>query len=161
MTDSADMAGERVLAELEEIEFWEGASALSATAIHLKDDSSSSAEPRIYDLEERTARFGESVIRFAKRIPETSVNRRIISQLVGAAISVGANYCEADDASSKKEFRQKIGYSRKEAREARFHLRMVVASEPQLKDDPRILWREARELHLIFCATLRTSENNT
>lgn len=161
MTKLEDMAGERVLAELEEIEFWEGAIGLSTTDSHLKDDSVPSKEPRAYDLEERTARFGDSVIRFAKKIPDNSVNRRIISQLVGAAISVGANYCEADDASSKKEFRQKIGFSRKEAREARFHLRMVVASEPQLKDDARILWREARELHLIFCAIIRNSGTPT
>ena len=59
---------------------------------------------RVYDLEERTARFGEAVIDFAKAIPVTPVTNRIISQLVGAATSVGANYVEADDAVSKKAF---------------------------------------------------------
>jgi len=57
---------------------------------------------RIYDLEARTARFGEIVIDFAKTIPQSPVTSRIISQLVGAGTSVGANYVEADDAVSKK-----------------------------------------------------------
>jgi four helix bundle protein len=74
-------------------------------------------EKRIYDLEERTARFGEAVIDFAKTIPQNPVTSRIISQLVDAATSVGANYVEADDAVSKKEFIKNIGTCRKELRE--------------------------------------------
>ena len=66
-----------------------------------------------YDLEERTALFGESVIDFAKQIPVNEITRSLIGQVVRSSTSVGANYCEADDASSKKEFRQKIGYCRK------------------------------------------------
>ena len=72
---------------------------------------------RVYDLEERTARFGEAVIDFAKTIPYNSVTSRIITPLVGATTSVGANYVEADDAVSKKEFIKNIGTCRKEARE--------------------------------------------
>ena len=68
----------------------------------------------VFDLEERTARFGEDVIGFARTVPENAVTKRLISQLVGAATSVGANYCEADDAVSKKEFRYKIGICKKE-----------------------------------------------
>jgi hypothetical protein len=60
------------------------------------------SEKCVYDLEERTARFGEAIIDFAKTIPQRAVTNRIISQLVGAATSVGANYVEADDAVSKK-----------------------------------------------------------
>ena len=63
----------------------------------------------VYDLEERTARFGEAVIDFARTIPQDTVTNRIIYQLVGAATSVGANYVEADDAVSKKEFLKSIG----------------------------------------------------
>ena len=58
-----------------------------------------------YDLEERTALFGESIVDFAKTIPINLVTKRLIPQLVGAGTSVGANYCEADDAVSKKDFR--------------------------------------------------------
>ena len=62
-------------------------------------------EAKKYDLEERTARFGEAVIAFAKKIPVTPVTRPLIDQLVKSGTSVGANYCEADDAESKKAFR--------------------------------------------------------
>src|SRR6266478_1108615 len=55
------------------------------------------ARSKPYDLEERTAQFGEAIIRFAKNIPRGPVNNRLIGQLVGAGTSVGANYCEADD----------------------------------------------------------------
>ncbi len=106
-------------------------------------------------LAERTARFGESIIRFAKKIPRNSVNDRLINQLVGASTSVGANYCEADDAVSGKEFKQKIGISRKESKEAMFFLRMVAAAEQNLAAEARVLWREAKELNLIFGAIWR------
>ena len=108
------------------------------------------AKPLVYDLEERTARFGEAVIDFAKQIPQDAVTNRLISQLVGAATSVGANYVEADDAVSKKEFLKSIGTCRKEARETKHFLRMVVRAAPEVKPCARTLWLEAKELHLIF-----------
>jgi len=58
-----------------------------------------------YDLEERTAKFGEEVIKFANKIPKNPITISIIGQLVDAGTSVGANYCEADDAESKEEER--------------------------------------------------------
>ena len=111
---------------------------------------------RVYDLEERTARFGEAVIDFATSIPQNPVTNRIISQLVGAATSVGANYVEADDAVSKKEFLKNIGTCRKEARETKHFLRMIVRAVPDLKSHARPLWQEARELHLIFSKIWRS-----
>lgn len=105
----------------------------------------------IYNLEERTARFGERVIDFAKLIPRNPVTSRIINQLVGAGTSVGANYVEADDAVSKKEFLKNIGTCRKESREVKHFLRMAVRAVPELKVQARKVWREAKELHLIFC----------
>ena len=106
-------------------------------------------------LDQRTIRFGEAIIRFAKKIPQSSVNERLISQLVGAATSVGANYCEADDSVSGKEFKQKIGTCRKESKEVMFFLRMIASAEPTLADEARVLWREAKELNLIFGAIWR------
>jgi four helix bundle protein len=105
---------------------------------------------RVYDLEERTARFGEAVIDFARAIPQDAITSRIISQLVAAATSVGANYVEADDAVSKKEFLKSIGTCRKEARETKHFLRMIVRAVPESKTQARMLWLEAKELHLIF-----------
>src|SRR4030067_2867913 len=81
---------------------------------------------RVFDLDERTAAFGESVIDFAKTVPKGPVTNRLIDQLVGAGTSIGANYCEADDAVSKKDFRHKIGICKKEARETKFYVRMIV-----------------------------------
>jgi len=105
---------------------------------------------RVYDLEERTARFGEPIVEFAKTIPENPVINRIITQLVGAGTSIGPNYVEADDAVSKKEFLKNIGTCRKEARETKHFLRMAVRAVPELKPQARMLWLEAKELHLIF-----------
>ena len=105
---------------------------------------------RVYDLEERTARFGEAAIDFAKTIPQDAVTNRLIGQLVGATTSVGANYVEADDPVSKKEFLKNIGTCRKEARETKHFLRMAVRAVPELKPKARKPWTEARELNLIF-----------
>ena len=111
-----------------------------------------------YDLEERTALFGEAVIEFAKTVPVNPVTTRLISQLVGAATSVGANYCEADDAVSGRDFRHKISICKKEAREAKFFVRMIVRAEPKLREKARPLWQEARELHLIFAKIYRSKQ---
>jgi four helix bundle protein len=117
-----------------------------------------SDERPVYDLEERTARFGEAVIDFARTIPPNPVTNRIIGQLVGAATSVGANYAEADDAVSKKEFLKNIGTCRKEARETKHFLRMTVRAVPELKPQARVLWLEAKELHLIFSKIWRSGK---
>ena len=111
---------------------------------------SNNQNTKIYDLEERTAKFGESAIKFAKKIPENAVTKRIIPQLVAASTSIGANYCEADDAESSKDFIHKLGISKKEARETKHWLRMIAIATPELKDEARILWQEAKELHLIL-----------
>ncbi len=113
---------------------------------------------RRFDLEERTALFGEAVIAFARTIPVNDVTKALISQLVRAATSVGANYVEADDADSKKDFRFKIGLARREARETKHWLRMIVAAEKQLREAARLLWQEAKELNLIFAAIRRSGD---
>ena len=69
---------------------------------------------------------------------------------------VGANYCEADDAVSKKEFRYKIGICKKEARESKHFLRMMVKAKPELRTNIVPLWTEAKELHLIFAKIYRS-----
>lgn len=111
-------------------------------------------EKRVYDLEERTARFGEAIIDFAKTIPQSAVTYRIVGQLIGAATSVGANYVEADDAVSKKVFLKNIGTCRKEAPETRHFLRMAVRAVPELKPQARKLWAEAKEIAPHFLENL-------
>src|SRR5437870_6338985 len=123
----------------------------------VREDALPAQQPA-YDLEERTARFGESVIDFANIIPRIPVTRRLIEQLVGSGTSVGANYCEADDAVSKKEFRLRCGTCKKEARETKYFLRMIVRAVPELKSEARPLWQEAKELHLVFAKIWRSAE---
>jgi four helix bundle protein len=110
---------------------------------------------RAFDLAERTAVFGEEVIRFCKNIRRDAVVTPLIRQLVRSATSVGANYVEADEAGSKKEFMYRVSICRREARETQYWLRMIVAAKPDLKDQARTLWREAKELMLILAAIHR------
>jgi len=84
----------------------------------------------------------------------------LVDQLTGCGTSVGGNYCEADDAVSKKEFAHIIGTCRKEARESMFFIRMIAKACPELRPDARELWREAHELHLIFSKIRRTTIQN-
>ena len=109
------------------------------------------------DLQERTAAFGETVIAFARRVPVNPVSGCLISQLVRAGTSVGANYCEADDAESKRDFRHKISICLKEIKETKHWLRMMAAATPELREDARAIWQEAKELNLIFAAIRRSS----
>lgn len=110
---------------------------------------------KIYDLEERTAKFAEEIISFIKKLPKTTIYQSITIQLLRAATSVGANYCEADDAHSKKDFCHKIGICKKESRETKYWLRLINGIFPEFKDKTRELWREAQELNLIFAAIVR------
>ncbi|OGF40519.1 four helix bundle protein [Candidatus Falkowbacteria bacterium RIFOXYC2_FULL_47_12] len=103
-----------------------------------------------YNLEERTAKFGENIIKFCKSIKDNTETKPIKNQLIKSGTSVGANYCEANNASSKRDFRNKIFISKKEAQETKFWLRMSAAVVPEKADEARILWQEAHELTLIF-----------
>jgi four helix bundle protein len=130
--------------------FWNWSDETRGSGFELRGESPGKTPA---DLMERVALFGERIVRFAKKVPRGlnhPENNRLIDQLVGAGTSIGANYCEADDSVSRKEFKQKIGYSRKESKEVMFFLRMIAASEERLAEDARELWREAKELNLIF-----------
>ncbi len=108
-----------------------------------------------FDLEERTAQFAEAILRFAKKVPRGPASDRLIDQLVGCGTSVGANYCEANEGVSKKDFRNTIGRCVKEAKETKYFLSLIGASEPPLAEEARVLYREAKELHLIFATIFR------
>lgn len=113
-----------------------------------------------FDLEERTAKFGEEIIKFANEVPKNAVTIPLISQLVRAGTSTGANYCEADGAESKKDFEHKISLAKKEAKETKHWLRMIVIAVPELKEKARRLWKEAHELTLIFSSCIKSSREN-
>ncbi len=103
-----------------------------------------------YDLEERTARFGEDIIKFCYTLKQDAIIKPIINQLVRSATSIGANYMEANAASSKKDFRNKIYISKKEAQETKHWLRMLAQCEINKKEEIRKLWQETQEFTLIF-----------
>lgn len=114
-----------------------------------------------FDLEERTAKFGEDIIEFAKNIPKNPITLPLITQLIKAGTSVGANYNEADCAESKKDFEHKIGICKKESKESKFWLRMIAKAVPELKEEAKILWKESNELNLIFSSIIIKSRRKS
>jgi four helix bundle protein len=120
-----------------------------------EDALPNAADRHPFDLAERTALFGESIIHFAKKIPRGPGNDRVVDQLVGAGTSVGANYCEANESCSKRDFLHSISRCSKEAHETKHFLRMAASTEPKLVAEARRLYREANELHLIFASIFR------
>src|SRR3989338_10617131 len=99
-----------------------------------------------YDLEDRTARFGENIIDFARSVKPDYVSKPIVTQLIRSGTSVGANYMEANGAESKKDFLHKISICKKESKESMHFLRMVAKSNSEVTQQARDLWREAHEL---------------
>lgn len=112
------------------------------------------------DLEERTLKFSKNSIKFSKKIRRDLINSPMISQFIRSATSIGANYCEAGGASSKRDFRNKIYICKKECRETKYWLELIAENNPELKIESRKLWKEAHELTLIFSKTILTLENN-
>jgi len=103
-----------------------------------------------YDLEERCSLFAEKVIVLCKKAKFNDFNKPIIVQLIRSATSIGANYMEANGASSKKDFKNKIFICLKEARETKHWLRLLAKLEDVYIDECRVLWKESHELCLIF-----------
>ncbi len=114
-----------------------------------------------YDLEDRTAKFGIDTIKFARSLPKNHLTLPVLSQLIRSATSVGANFCEADDAESNKDLIHKLGICKKEARETKHWLRMIAEAEPPSKPKARVLWQEAKELNLIFNSIIIKLKNKS
>jgi len=116
-----------------------------------------------FNLEKRTTQFANDVILLCKSIKENTITRPLISQLIRSATSVGANYCEANNASSKKDFRNKIFICKKEAQETKYWLRLLKTAWPERKDEINDLFQECHEFVLIFqkiISTMKAKENN-
>jgi four helix bundle protein len=103
-----------------------------------------------HDLQERTAKFGETIIIFCKSLERNVISLPLMSQIVRSATSIGANYMEANSASSRKDFTNKIFICKKEAEETKHWLRMLSSCFLDKKDELRLLWKEAQELTMIF-----------
>ncbi len=115
--------------------------------------------PKNFDLEERTAKFGENIIKFCKSIPETNLTKVLLNQIVRSGTSIGANYCEANGASSKKDFKNKIHICQKETKETKHWLRMMATAIPEEKNEIQVLWKECHELSLIFGKIISSLKN--
>ena len=113
------------------------------------------SDGRGFDLAERTALFGEAILNFVLGIDRDDVRGPLVRQLVISATSIGANYMEADEAGTKKEFRYRISVCCREAKETQYWLRMIAAAAPNHKQEARAHWQEAHELTLIFGAIYR------
>jgi four helix bundle protein len=115
--------------------------------------------PKPRDLEDRTFRFAEVVRGFVKQLPKTISNAEDVRQLVRASGSVAANWIEADEALSKKDFLMRVKICRKEAKESRLFLRLVDAGLTKAIASTRdTLANEARELTLIFSSIISKNE---
>ena len=114
-----------------------------------------------YDLEERTAVLGERIIDFVKTLPKNTINNELIKQIIRSGTSIGANnYVEADGAESKKDFRHNIAICKKESKETKHWLKMIVRANPSRKDECKELSCEAQELTLIFSSILSAKKPN-
>lgn len=111
-----------------------------------------------YDLEERTFTFAQRVRKFVKKLPKNMVNYQDCPQLIRSSGSVGANYIEANDSISPKDFLHRIKISRKEAKESKFWLRLIETEDSDLEVERVALINEANELMLILSSIMRNSE---
>lgn len=114
---------------------------------------------RKFDLEERTAQFGLSVIRYCKQTKIDDYNKPLINQIIRSSTSIGANYMEANGADTPKDFKNKISICKKEAKETMHWLRMLSEASPSTIDLSRKLWQEAKELSLIFGSINKKKSN--
>ena len=118
----------------------------------------STVHNRKYVLEERCAKLAEDIIDLVKSIPLNPVNGRVIEQVVGSGGSMGANYCEANEAESKRDFIHNIGICKKEIKETKHWLRLLARTDPEFVDEIRRLWKETQELLLIFSAITKSAK---
>ena len=112
-----------------------------------------------YDIEDRTLEFARRARAFVKKLNKTIANTEDGKQLIRASGSVGANYIEANEALSKKDFVMRIKICRKEAKESRYWLRLVdTGSNSKLENEREDLEAEARELTHIFGSIVTKSK---
>lgn len=109
---------------------------------------------RYRDLENRTTEFAKRVIRLCKALPKNPINNRLVDQVVRSASSVGANYREANEAISKKDFFHRLRISRKEAKETRHWLELIEDANHDVSARMQSLFAEVDELHNILSAII-------
>lgn len=111
------------------------------------------------DLRNRTRDFAKEVIVLLRKIKQDAVNQRLISQLVASSGSIGANYCEASEAESKKDFIHKVLIAKKEIKESEHWIELLQTAHPELDKDFNKLASECHELLLIFSKIINTARS--
>ena len=114
--------------------------------------------PKPYDLEERTLEFAKAVIRLCKKLSKNTINNELVAQVVRSSGSVGANYREANESLSKKDFVYRIKICRKEAKEIHYWLQLILEANPDFAQEIKELVQEALELKKIFSSIVGKSE---
>jgi len=124
-------------------------------------DKLQSTNPKgsLFDLEERMAKFGEDIIIFCRTLRVDHISKPLVNQLVRSATSVGANYAEANNASSRKDFRNKAHIAKKEIQETKHWLRMLKQCYPDQLEKLKTFWQEAHELTLILQSIINKLDN--
>lgn len=113
-----------------------------------------------YELEERLICFSEAVIELCQKLPKNQLNNPIINQLIRTATSIGANYCEANGASSKKDFKNKIHICKKESQETNYWLRLLLKTNKEFGKEINMLRDEVSQFVLIFGKIVSTINNS-
>lgn len=109
-----------------------------------------------YDLEERTALFAERVRSFCLKVPKNIANQEYLPQLIRSGSSPGANYIEANENIGDKDFLMKIKTCRRESKEAKYWLRLIITdNSSEMENERAALMQEAKEFVLIFTAILK------
>ena len=106
------------------------------------------------DLDERTLEFAKRIIRMCKELPKDTINRELVKQIIRSGCSVGANYREANDGLSKKDFVHRLRISRKEAKETLYWLELITETNPAIQERIQLLVQECGELIKILSAII-------
>lgn len=111
-----------------------------------------------YDLEDRTLEYSKRVIRMCKALPKNMVNFNLTDQVMRSGTSMGANYREANETETKKDFQFRMRISRKEGKETEYWLELIIEANPELKERIKPLLQETKELIKIFAAIIEKTK---
>lgn len=114
---------------------------------------------KIYDLEDRTLEFGMRIVRMCKALPKNDINKRLKDQILRSGASVGANYIEANEKLSKKDFKYRIKISRKECKETTYWLNLITEANEDFEVRIKPLIQESIELRKILSSILDKSSS--
>ncbi|MEK7211418.1 MAG: four helix bundle protein [Patescibacteria group bacterium] len=112
-----------------------------------------------YDLEDRTLEYGKRIIRLAQTLPKNTVNFKLTDQVVRSGTSMGANYREANETETKKDFQFRMRICRKEGKETIYWLQLITEANPDFAKRIEPLLQETRELVKIFAAIIEKTKN--